>query len=88
MDRRGHFYNIIVARSSWYIFLFLHQMQTSSKVIKENGMLHLEGSWSKEINVKDDEAVLRFRRRVMKDERWAPRMKNLTDVCYFEIYLL
>jgi len=51
-------------------------------------MLHLEGGWPKEINVKDDEAVLRFRRRVMKDEYWAPKMKNLTDVSHYEIYLL
>ncbi|XP_071582692.1 dynein intermediate chain 3, ciliary-like [Temnothorax nylanderi] len=42
-------------------------------------MLHLEGGWPKEINVKDDEAVLRFRRRVVKDEYWAPKMKSLID---------
>ncbi|XP_018351599.1 PREDICTED: dynein intermediate chain 3, ciliary-like [Trachymyrmex septentrionalis] len=59
--------------------LALHEMQTVSKVTKENGMLHLEGGWPKEINVKDDEAVLRFRRRVMRDEYWAPKMKNLTN---------
>lgn len=70
------------------MYLFIFTSDADLQVIKESGMLHLEGSWSKEINVKDDEAVLRFRRRMMKDERWAPRMKNLTDVCYFEIYLL
>lgn len=43
-------------------------------------MLHLEGGWPKEINVKDEEAVLRFRRRVEKDDNWAPRMRKLTDV--------
>ncbi|KAG5329903.1 DYI3 protein, partial [Acromyrmex charruanus] len=57
----------------------LHEMQTDTKVAKETGMLHLEGGWPKEINVKDEEAVLRFRRRVMRDEYWAPKMKNLTD---------
>ncbi|KYN06592.1 Dynein intermediate chain 3, ciliary [Cyphomyrmex costatus] len=57
----------------------LHEIQTASKVTKESGMLHLEGGWPKEINVKDDEAVLRFRRRVVKDEYWAPKMKNLTN---------
>ncbi|XP_011880522.1 PREDICTED: dynein intermediate chain 3, ciliary-like [Vollenhovia emeryi] len=56
----------------------LHEMQTVSKTTKESGMLHSEGGWPKEINVKDDEAVLRFRRRVMK-QYWAPKMKNLTD---------
>ena len=61
-------------------------MQTVSKVTKENGMLHLEGGWPKEINVKDDEVVLRFRRRVMRDEYWAPKMKNLTNVRHFKIY--
>ncbi|XP_018313159.1 dynein intermediate chain 3, ciliary [Mycetomoellerius zeteki] len=57
----------------------LHEMQTASKVTKESGMLHLEGGWPKEINVKDDETVLRFRRRVVKNEYWAPKMKTLTD---------
>ncbi|KAG5308272.1 DYI3 protein, partial [Acromyrmex insinuator] len=57
----------------------LHEMQTDTKVIKETGILHLEGGWPKEINVKDEEAVLRFRRRVVKDEYWALKMKNLTD---------
>ncbi|XP_077262113.1 dynein intermediate chain 3, ciliary-like isoform X1 [Temnothorax americanus] len=57
----------------------LHEMQTAYKVTKESGMLHLEGGWPKEINVKDDEAVLRFRRRVVKDEYWAPKMKSLID---------
>lgn len=55
-------------------------MQTASKVTKESGMLHTEGGWPKEINMKDEEAVQRFRRRVEKDENWAPRMKKLTDV--------
>lgn len=62
-------------------------MQTASKVTKESGMLHLEGGWPKEINVKDDETVLRFRRRVVKNEYWAPKMKTLTDVSHFEIYM-
>ncbi|KAL6259716.1 hypothetical protein P5V15_009629 [Pogonomyrmex californicus] len=57
----------------------LHEMQTARKVTKESGMLHLEGGWPKEINVKDEEAVLRFRRRVEKDENWATKMKNLTN---------
>lgn len=80
--------DFIVVHSSWYLFLLLRQLQTARKITKENGMLHLEGGWPKEINVKDDEAVLRFRRRVVKDEYWAPKMKNLTDVSHFEIYLL
>jgi len=62
-------------------------MQTVSSVIKETGILHLEGGWPKEINVKDGEAIFRFRRRIMKDKYWAPKMKNLIDVRHFEIYI-
>lgn len=61
-------------------------MQTARKIAKESGILHLEGGWPKEINVKDDDAVLRFRRRVVKDDCWAPKMKNLTRVSHFEIH--
>lgn len=64
------------------------QMQTVRKVTKEMGMLHSEGGWPKEINVKDEEAVQRFRRRVEKDENWVPRMKKLTDVSRFEISII
>lgn len=66
-------------------WFFTRQMQTDRKTTKECGMLHLEGGWPKEINVKDEEAVMRFRRRVEKDEYWAPRMRKLTDVSRFEI---
>ncbi|KYM78885.1 Dynein intermediate chain 3, ciliary [Atta colombica] len=65
-----------VQKSQQFAF---HEMQTVSSVIKETGMLHLEGGWPKEINMKDDEAIFRFRRRIMKDEYWAPKMKNLID---------
>ncbi|EZA62230.1 Dynein intermediate chain 3, ciliary [Ooceraea biroi] len=57
----------------------LHEMQTITTATKESGMLHLEGGWPREINVKDEEAVLRFRRRVEKDDNWAPRMRKLID---------
>ncbi|XP_067208128.1 dynein intermediate chain 3, ciliary-like isoform X2 [Linepithema humile] len=54
-------------------------MQTAKKRTKKSGMLDLEGGWPKKINVTDEEAVLRFRRRVEKSANWAPRIKKLTD---------
>lgn len=90
-DRRGRFCNFASRYAQLVMPLFVfyaRQMQTNRKTTKECGMLHLEGGWPKEINVKDEEAVMRFRRRVEKDEYWAPRMKKLTDVSRFEISYL
>lgn len=57
------------------------QVQTIGKDMKSSGMFHFEGGWPKEINPKDEEAVARFRRRVEKEEDWAPKMLNLLEVC-------
>lgn len=90
VDRRGSFYNFIVARKQRDISFYLspRQMQTAKEGTKKSRMLHLEGGWPEEINVTDEEAVLRFRRRVERSENWALRMKKLTDVSRFEISIM
>lgn len=45
-------------------------------------MFHFEGGWPKEINPRDEETTARFRRRVEKDEDWAPKLRNLFQVNY------
>ncbi|XP_029665154.1 dynein intermediate chain 3, ciliary-like [Formica exsecta] len=55
----------------------LHEAQTVGTQTKSSGMFHFEGGWPKEINPKDEEATARYRRRVEKDEDWAPKLRNL-----------
>lgn len=43
-------------------------------------MFHFEGGWPKEINPKDEETTVRFRRRVEKGDDWEPKLRNLFKV--------
>ncbi|KAK0081325.1 hypothetical protein PV325_012385 [Microctonus aethiopoides] len=54
-------------------------VQTESTITKENGMRHAEGGWPKEINARDEEAVARYRRRIEKEDNWAPKMRHLME---------
>lgn len=56
------------------------QVQTVGSQTKSSGMFHFEGGWPKEINPKDEEVTARFRRRVEKEEDWAPKLLNLFQV--------
>ncbi|XP_076657429.1 dynein axonemal intermediate chain 2 [Halictus rubicundus] len=60
--------------------LAAHEAQTISRTTKSSGMYHFEGGWPKEINPRDEETTARFRRRVEKDDHWAPRLHNLFEV--------
>ncbi|XP_032670436.1 dynein intermediate chain 2, axonemal-like [Odontomachus brunneus] len=55
----------------------LHEAQTANGQTKSSGMFHFEGGWPREINPKDEETTARFRRRVEKDDEWAPKLRNL-----------
>ena len=44
-------------------------------------MYHFEGGWPKDINPRDEEITTRYRRRVEKDDNWAPRLRPLFEVC-------
>lgn len=56
------------------------QAQTVGSQMKSSGMFHFEGGWPKEINPKDEEATTRFRKRIQKDEDWAPKLRTLVQV--------
>lgn len=56
------------------------QAQTVGVQTKNSGMFHFEGGWPKEINPRDEETTARFRKRVEKDEAWAPKLRNLFQV--------
>ncbi|XP_046822931.1 dynein axonemal intermediate chain 2-like [Vespa crabro] len=55
----------------------LHEIQTKAVKMKNNGMYHYEGGWPKEIHPRDDETIARYRRRVEKDDEWAPTLRYL-----------
>ncbi|XP_031364364.1 LOW QUALITY PROTEIN: dynein intermediate chain 3, ciliary-like [Apis dorsata] len=58
----------------------LHQIQTDVKMSKNTGMFHFEGGWPKDINPRDEETTSRFRRRVEKDDNWAPKLLPMFEV--------
>lgn len=62
------------------IIVMEFQAQTVGIQTKNSGMFHVEGGWPKEINPKDEEATTRFRRRIEKDEDWAPKLRTLFQV--------
>ncbi|XP_018312300.1 dynein intermediate chain 3, ciliary [Mycetomoellerius zeteki] len=63
----------------------LHEVQTVGSQTKSSGMFHFEGGWPKEINPKDEEVTARFRRRVEKEEDWAPKLLNLFQKMEYNI---
>ncbi|OAD56179.1 Dynein intermediate chain 3, ciliary [Eufriesea mexicana] len=60
--------------------LAMHEVQTVSKTTKNSGMFHFEGGWPRDINPRDEESTTRFRRRVEKDDNWAPKLQDLFQV--------
>ncbi|XP_015124160.2 dynein intermediate chain 3, ciliary-like, partial [Diachasma alloeum] len=79
MDRYTHKHPLHTATQNTRQFA-VHEVQTMSTPIKDSGMHHTEGGWPKEINMRDEEAVARFRRRVEKSDNWPPRMRNLMTI--------
>nr|KAF7421988.1 hypothetical protein H0235_009824 [Vespula pensylvanica] len=64
----------------------LHKIQTKYAKVKNSGIRHFEGSWPKEINPLDEEAVRRFRQRFMKSDSWITSMNSLMET--MEHYIL
>ncbi|KAG6797884.1 Dynein intermediate chain 2, axonemal [Apis mellifera caucasica] len=60
--------------------LAAHEVQTTRKPTVNTGMYHEEGGWPKEVNYQDVEVTQRYRRRVEKDDIWAPSMKRLLSM--------
>ncbi|XP_012347214.1 dynein intermediate chain 3, ciliary-like isoform X2 [Apis florea] len=54
--------------------------QTIKKSICNTGMYHKEGGWPKDVNYRDVEVTQRYRRRVEKDDIWAPSMRKLLSM--------
>ncbi|XP_014215691.1 dynein intermediate chain 3, ciliary [Copidosoma floridanum] len=54
-----------------------HEINTTAATFKNNGMLHVEGGWPKDINREDGDHTSRYRRKIEKDEFYVHTMQQL-----------
>jgi len=57
-----------------------HEANTESFVFANQGVLHKEGGWPKDVDPTDVEHTLRYRKKVEKDEEFTRIVKSLVDV--------
>lgn len=56
------------------------QVNTTTATYRDNKMFHYEGGWPKDINMKDLEQTVRYRRKIEKDELYIHTMLQLLPV--------
>ncbi|XP_043678098.1 dynein axonemal intermediate chain 2-like isoform X2 [Vespula pensylvanica] len=67
-----------VTRSTQYSKVFAaHEVNTNTVTYRNNGMYHYEGGWPKDINMKEVEQTVRYRRKIEKDELYIHTMLQL-----------
>ncbi|XP_076280813.1 uncharacterized protein LOC143209283 [Lasioglossum baleicum] len=54
-----------------------HEVNTNTATFKDSSMCHTEGGWPKDLNVKDTEQVVRYKRKIEKDELYIHTMLQL-----------
>lgn len=64
------------------------QINTTTATYKENKMFHYEGGWPKDINMKDVEQTVRYKRKIEKDELYTHTMLQLLPVNIIYLYHL
>ncbi|XP_003707045.2 dynein axonemal intermediate chain 2 isoform X1 [Megachile rotundata] len=55
----------------------LHEVNTNTVKFKASGMYHSEGGWPKDLNIKDTEQTVRYKRKIEKDELYIHTMLQL-----------
>lgn len=55
-----------------------HVANTLRSESADRGMNHVEGGWPKELNLLDEEAVIRYRKKLEREENYIEAMKNLS----------
>ncbi|CAK9823903.1 Dynein axonemal intermediate chain 2 [Anthophora retusa] len=55
----------------------VHEVNTNTATFKDTGMYHSEGGWPKDLNIKDTEQTVRYKRKIEKDELYIHRMLQL-----------
>lgn len=56
------------------------QVNTTTATYRDNKMYHYEGGWPKDVNMKDLEQTVRYRRKIEKDELYIHTMLQLLPV--------
>ncbi len=56
------------------------KVNTESLTFSNQGILHLQGGWPKDVDPSDVEHTIRFRKKIEKDEEYIKSVKNLGDV--------
>ncbi|XP_076639705.1 dynein axonemal intermediate chain 2 [Colletes latitarsis] len=54
-----------------------HEVNTNTATFKDSSMCHSEGGWPKDLNVKDTEQIVRYKRKIEKDELYIHTMLQL-----------
>lgn len=57
-------------------------------MFKDNKVYHYEGGWPKDINMKDLEQIVRYRRKIEKDELYIHTMLQLLPVYIYKLLFL
>ncbi|XP_011295440.2 dynein intermediate chain 3, ciliary [Musca domestica] len=52
-------------------------METENVSLADHGMYHYEGGWPREVNIKDEEATLRHRKKIERDDNWGGQVVGL-----------
>lgn len=60
--------------------LSAHEANTDRATRENKGVLFVEGGWPKDINLADPEQVVRYRRKIEKDESYIVQVQGLTKV--------
>lgn len=52
-------------------------METVNVTFADHGMYHYEGAWPKEININDEEATLRYRKKIEREDNWGGQIMGM-----------
>ncbi|XP_013101170.2 dynein intermediate chain 3, ciliary [Stomoxys calcitrans] len=55
----------------------LSEMKTENVTLAEHGLYHYEGGWPKDVNINDEEATLRYRKKIERDDNWGEQVLDL-----------
>lgn len=59
-----------------------NEANTDRATYEQKGVNHVEGGWPKDINLADPEQVVRYRRKIEKDESYIVQVMSLTKVFF------
>lgn len=57
-----------------------HEINTDSLVLHDQGIMHTEGGWPKDVDPTDVEHTIRYRKKIEKDDEYMRAVKTMGDV--------